>query len=72
MPFIVVIAGVYVAYKANLEQEKRQANNKAPAGYELDPNINLTNKTLISLLPIEVELCLFELPITTLSFFEGS
>lgn len=62
MPFLVAVGAAYVAYKRNeLEKAAR-----------LDPDVTVAGKVACSLLDVERELSVFELPIVTVTFFEGS
>lgn len=62
MPFLVAVGAAYVAYR---QKEKENAAR-------LDPGVSLEGKTAISLMPLERNLSVFESPIATISFFNGS
>jgi hypothetical protein len=62
MPFLVVIAAGYTAYAAN-EKAKEAA---------YDPDINLEGKTAIPLLLMEQRLSIVELPLSSVTFFDGN
>ena len=63
MPFLLVIGAAYAAYQANASKD----NNKV----RIDPAINIKGKTAIKLHELERELSILELPIGSVSFFEG-
>ena len=61
MPFLLVIGAAYAAYQANAKREK----------IRIDPAINIAGKTAIKLHELERELSILELPISSVSFYEG-
>lgn len=62
MPFLVVIAAGYSAYTAS-EKAKEAA---------YDPDINLEGKTAITLLKMEQQLSSMEMPLSSVTFFDGN
>jgi hypothetical protein len=62
MPFLIVIAAGYQAYAAS-EKAKEAA---------YDPDINLEGKTAITLLKMEQQLSSMEMPLSSVTFFDGN
>lgn len=62
MPFLLVIGAAYACY-ANADKQKK---------VKIDPKIKLRGKTALALHAFEKEMSILELPIATLSFFEGN
>jgi hypothetical protein len=61
MPFLLVIGAAYACY-ANADKQKK---------VKIDRKINLKGKTAVTLHAFEKEMSILELPIATLSFFQG-
>jgi len=65
MPFLIVIGAAYAAYQANANSQKDDEKIK------IDPSINVRGKEVVQLHELEREMSILELPIGSISFFEG-
>jgi hypothetical protein len=65
MPSLLLVAAAYAAYKHTHEDQQN-------ADQEPEVSIDLDNKTSVSLLSAESEFGVYEAPISTITFFDGS
>jgi len=64
MPFLLVIGAAYAAYQANAHSDDSKK-------IRIDPAISVKGKSVVKLHELERDLSILEMPIGTISFFEG-